>query len=35
MKTRMFVLVLLPLLVLALAGESQAWQGRMGGMGDP
>jgi hypothetical protein len=35
MKKRIFVLVLLPLLVLALVGTSHAWQGRMGGMGDP
>jgi hypothetical protein len=35
MKIKMFVLVLLPLLILTLAGVSQAWQGRMGGMGDP
>jgi len=35
MKKRILVLVLIPLLVLTLAGVSQAWQGRMGGMGDP
>jgi hypothetical protein len=35
MGKRILVLVLLPLLVLALAGVSQAWQGRMAGMGDP
>jgi hypothetical protein len=35
MKTRILVLVLLPLLVLTMAGVSQAWQGRMAGMGDP
>ena len=35
MKKRMLVLVLLPLLVFALAGVGQAWQGRMGAMGDP
>ncbi|MCJ7662946.1 MAG: autotransporter outer membrane beta-barrel domain-containing protein [Desulfobacterales bacterium] len=29
-----YLLLLLPLLVLALAGTSYAWQGRMGGMGD-
>ena len=34
MRKRMLVLVLLPLLVVALAGVAQAWQGRMGGMGD-
>jgi len=34
MKKRMLVLVLLPLLVVALAGVSYGWQGRMGGMGD-
>jgi hypothetical protein len=30
-----YLLLLLPLLILALAGTSFAWQGRMGGMGDP
>jgi hypothetical protein len=30
-----YLVILLPLLVLALAGTSYAWQGRMGGMGDP
>jgi len=35
MRKRMFVVALLPLLVLILAGTSYAWQGRMGGMGDP
>jgi len=30
-----YLLLLLPLLVLALAGTSYGWQGRMGGMGDP
>jgi hypothetical protein len=35
MRIKMFVVILLPLLVLTLAGVSQAWQGRMGGMGDP
>ena len=35
MRTKMFIVVFLPLLVLALAGVSQAWQGRMGGAGDP
>jgi hypothetical protein len=34
MKKRMLVLVFLPLLVVALAGVSYGWQGRMGGMGD-
>jgi hypothetical protein len=29
------LLLLLPLLLLALASTSYAWQGRMGGMGDP
>lgn len=29
-----YLLLLLPLLVLALAGTSYGWQGRMGGMGD-
>ena len=35
MRTKLFIVVLLPLLVVALAGVSQAWQGRMGGAGDP
>jgi DNA-binding cell septation regulator SpoVG len=35
MKRRILVVAILPLLVLALGGVSQAWQGRMGGMGDP
>lgn len=35
MKKSVLVLVLLPLLVIALGGVSQAWQGRMGGMDDP
>jgi hypothetical protein len=35
MKRRMLVLAILPILVLALGGVAQAWQGRMGGMGDP
>jgi hypothetical protein len=35
MKRRMLVLAVLPVLVFALAGVAQAWQGRMGGMGDP
>jgi hypothetical protein len=35
MKKRIMVLALLPLLINAFAGVSQAWQGRMGGMGDP
>jgi len=30
-----YLLLLLPLLVLGLASSSYAWQGRMGGMGDP
>jgi hypothetical protein len=30
-----YLVILLPLLLLALAGTSYAWQGRMGGMGDP
>ena len=28
-------LILLAVMILCLAGVSQAWQGRMGGMGDP
>jgi hypothetical protein len=35
MKRRIVVWSVLPLLVLTLAGVAQAWQGRMGGMGDP
>jgi hypothetical protein len=35
MKNHSVFLVLLPVLVLALAGMAQAWQGRMGGMQDP
>jgi hypothetical protein len=36
MKKRILLfIVCLSLLVLALAGTSQAWQGRMGGAGDP
>ena len=35
MKRNMFILTVLPLLVLAFSGVSHAWQGRMGGMGDP
>jgi hypothetical protein len=35
MRIKMFVVILLPLLILTLTGVSQAWQGRMGGMGDP
>ncbi len=35
MKKGFFTLMVLSLLVCALAGVSQAWQGRMGGMGDP
>jgi hypothetical protein len=34
MKKR-YLVTLLTLLVIALAGVAQAWQGRMGGMGDP
>jgi hypothetical protein len=30
-----YFLLLLPVLLLALAGTSYGWQGRMGGMGDP
>jgi len=30
-----YLVILLPLLVLGLASTSYAWQGRMGGMGDP
>lgn len=30
-----YLVILLSLLVLGLAGTSHAWQGRMGGMGDP
>jgi hypothetical protein len=30
-----YLLLLLPLLLLALAGTCYGWQGRMGGMGDP
>lgn len=35
MSKRMLVLALLPLQVVVLAGLSQAWQGRMEGMGGP
>jgi len=35
MGKRILFLVILPMLVIALAGMAQAWQGRMGGMGDP
>ena len=35
MKKGFFTLMVLSLLVCALAGVSQAWQRRMGGMGDP
>jgi hypothetical protein len=35
MKRRILFWAILPLLVLALGGVSQAGQGRMGGMGDP
>ena len=35
MKRRMLVSAILPVLILAVAGAAQAWQGRMGGMGDP
>ncbi len=34
MKKRILFVVILPVLVFALAGVAQAWQGRMGGMGD-
>jgi hypothetical protein len=32
---RRYLYILLPLLVLVLAGTAYGWQGRMGGMGDP
>jgi hypothetical protein len=35
MGKRILFLVILPVLVFALVGVAQAWQGRMGGMGDP
>src|SRR4030042_1992846 len=35
MGKRILFLMILPALVLALAGVSYGWQGRMGGMGDP
>jgi len=35
MGKRMLFLLILPVLVFSLAGLAQAWQGRMGGMGDP
>jgi hypothetical protein len=35
MGKRILFLMILPVLVLALAGVSYGWQGRMGGMGDP
>jgi hypothetical protein len=35
MGKRIFFLLILTVLVFALAGTSAAWQGRMGGMGDP
>ena len=35
MGKRILFLLILPVLVIALAGVAQAWQGRMGGMGDP
>jgi len=35
MTRRMLFWAILPLLLIALAGVAQAWQGRMGGMGDP
>jgi len=35
MGKRILFLMILPALVFALAGMAQAWQGRMGGMGDP
>src|SRR3972149_1234661 len=34
MGKRILFLVILPMLILCLAGVAQAWQGRMGGMGD-
>jgi hypothetical protein len=35
MGKRILFFMILPVLVLALAGVSYGWQGRMGGMGDP
>jgi hypothetical protein len=35
MGKRILFLMILPLLVFALVGVAQAWQGRMGGMADP
>lgn len=35
MTKRVLAVAVLSLLILALAGSAQAWQGRMGGMGDP
>jgi len=35
MKRNILVLVLFPVIILVLAGFSHAWQGRIGGMGDP
>jgi hypothetical protein len=35
MGKRIVILMILPVLVLALVGVAQAWQGRMGGMEDP
>jgi hypothetical protein len=35
MDKRILCLMLLPVLVIALAGVSYGWQGRMGGIGDP
>jgi hypothetical protein len=35
MGKRILILVILPVLICALAGVAQAWQGRMGGMEDP
>ncbi len=35
MKKGLLFLVVIPFLVFTLAGPSYAWQGRMGGMGDP
>jgi hypothetical protein len=35
MTKRMLIVMILPMLILGLAGMAQAWQGRMGGMGDP
>jgi hypothetical protein len=35
MGKKILFLMILPMLVFALVGSAQAWQGRMGGMGDP